>query len=149
MGRYCIIEKDKLPAKGTGVWPREYIIPDKEITGISAEPASREFVIGQTFTTVNDQIKVSYYNHEDELIPAESCSVTLWTKDGQQITDMVLAEGEYEVYVDYRHFRTIYTIKVGPCETMDHDFSDEYDGHNEDGTGISATVRDALQPIQQ
>ena len=97
VGRLYRFEKSKLTAYDT--WPEEYIIPEDAITYIQG----REIDILQNAELSDLLFDVHYYAAESEAVSMDKAFV-------EGLDTSVL--GRQTVTLDYRHFRSVFTVNV-------------------------------------
>jgi len=97
VGRLYRFEKDKMVAYDA--WPQEYIIPDKTITSI--EGKQEQLLLNSPYE--ENTFTVHYYNAESEEIAVKNAFVS-----GLDTS----VPGEQTVILDYKDFRTIFTVNV-------------------------------------
>ena len=99
--RLVRFEKSKM--KAYDQWPAEWIPNDKMITYIEAVPAATELAQNATLSMTENKIKVHYYDGTSELVDFADAFVK---------APNTATLGEKKVVVDYKHFRTVFTVNV-------------------------------------
>ncbi len=113
IGKIYRFEKAKL--EPYEVWPQEYVIDPKAITGLEAIPETTKYAVGDSFDAESVAIKVNYYDGTSKTI---TLADTVFTQPDMS------TPGMKKIAADYELFRTIFTIQVGEDGDWVNPFTD-------------------------